>query len=869
MRKEINIKKIVEYFSRFQTEINALGSIGLYDLHKVAENFLIPILSPLFNCQNLVNLNTIEDNFPAIDLGCNVSKISFQITATKESPKIIKTLEKFRDHKLHLTYGKVFVLILTGKQKSYTSEKLIKLAKELNFDIRNNIIDLTDLIKIIQEKSIEISDSILNTLSVEFEKITKYEEILNQINPSEDISSLKIANEKKSKKYIPEIFGESFCVKDDARIFSHPQLFINKIYDEENKIDLSVINNVLTRFSDKQLSFNRIQEINIPNANLINIHEIADQIKVEMATRVADLENISKADQFQKRTSDYKVNKYAFPNEIRYILDTIKIIKKGAELVNKTTFLITSQAGQGKTNFLCDFTENFCFKHKIPTIYIPARELNLYNNDHITKYVKNNRYYNQIRDKFELLELCEILSKKGNRPFVFIIDGINEVKDSENLKTSLIDFISISKKYHTIKFLITCRSEFYEKKYNYITSDELSDITYRVTDLKEEYTEEQLNHIIDSYFSYFNIDINLSKSARELLLSDLLLLRIFSESNTNKKDNNILYIYKAELFEKYVIDIIAQSFDTQHKKELVNTLFLIAQNMLSKSDFSHITIDELNLTPVQNDIVNKLVDDDIILRRELPTESLFDLGTEKINFTYDEMRDFILSYYLVNLKDLDKANFYFEMISNTQTHEGVLKYVYLLSRSSKNSQWLDQISTLKQFNDLYVISIPHLNHKHQNENDNVIVNKILNDEEDRGIITRLSVYLFKCRDMSRHLSIKTLNEHLLSLSDDRLIKFFSIIFDDHYYSFSRQRSEEVDKYSVNFLRRLTNDNIDIENGLFVFSFIVLSQASWKYRNRFVDLCNNLDYAFKENVYKTLHLATPQKVISLLSEFMEK
>ncbi|EDS6040714.1 SMEK domain-containing protein, partial [Salmonella enterica subsp. enterica] len=110
MRKEINIKKIVEYFSRFQTEINALGSIGLYDLHKVAENFLIPILSPLFNCQNLVNLNTIEDNFPAIDLGCNVSKISFQITATKESPKIIKTLEKFRDHKLHLTYGKVFVL---------------------------------------------------------------------------------------------------------------------------------------------------------------------------------------------------------------------------------------------------------------------------------------------------------------------------------------------------------------------------------------------------------------------------------------------------------------------------------------------------------------------------------------------------------------------------------------------------------------------------------------------------------------------------------------------------------------------------------------------------------------------------------------
>ncbi len=68
----------------------------------------------------------------------------------------------------------------------------------------------------------------------------------------------------------------------------------------------------------------------------------------------------------------------------------------------------------------------------------------------------------------------------------------------ESLKTSLIDFISISKKYHTIKFLITCRSEFYEKKYNYITSDELSDITYRVTDLKEEYTEEQLNHIIDS-----------------------------------------------------------------------------------------------------------------------------------------------------------------------------------------------------------------------------------------------------------------------------------------------------------------------------------------------------------------------------------
>src|SRR5262249_31952046 len=38
-------------------------------------------------------------------------------------------------------------------------------------------------------------------------------------------------------------------------------------------------------------------------------------------------------------------------------------------------FILTGRAGQGKTNLVCDFVENFLWKHGIPCAYISGRRL--------------------------------------------------------------------------------------------------------------------------------------------------------------------------------------------------------------------------------------------------------------------------------------------------------------------------------------------------------------------------------------------------------------------------------------------------------------------------------------------------------------
>ena len=127
--------------------------------------------------------------------------------------------------------------------------------------------------------------------------------------------------------------------------------------------------------------------------------------------------------------------------------------------------LVTSMAGQGKTNFVCDFVDNFCSKFKVPVIFIPGRELNGITNHSIVSYITNNRYLKDIDDKYQLLSFFNEIASKINKPFLIVIDGINEIKNLELFNNVLSDFIDTTTQYQYVKIVLTCRSEFFEKKY--------------------------------------------------------------------------------------------------------------------------------------------------------------------------------------------------------------------------------------------------------------------------------------------------------------------------------------------------------------------------------------------------------------------
>jgi hypothetical protein len=90
--------------------------------------------------QSLANLNDQRSNAPGLDLGDDEKSIAFQVTSSKTSEKINKTLKTVSERKLE--FQKIVVLIIGTKQSSYTLDE--PLCNELKFS-EDNIWDIDEL----------------------------------------------------------------------------------------------------------------------------------------------------------------------------------------------------------------------------------------------------------------------------------------------------------------------------------------------------------------------------------------------------------------------------------------------------------------------------------------------------------------------------------------------------------------------------------------------------------------------------------------------------------------------------------------------------------------------------------------------------
>lgn len=53
--------------------------------------------------------------------------------------------------------------------------------------------------------------------------------------------------------------------------------------------------------------------------------------------------------------------------------------KADVEFINKRLCILTANAGQGKTNFICDFAANVLGKRNIPSLYVNGYEVDASN----------------------------------------------------------------------------------------------------------------------------------------------------------------------------------------------------------------------------------------------------------------------------------------------------------------------------------------------------------------------------------------------------------------------------------------------------------------------------------------------------------
>lgn len=119
------------------------GFLRLFDDHVLAQQFFCRVLNSVYGLQ-LRQMDQIQDNYPAIDLGDPANRIAYQITAEKGGEKIQDTLNKFLAHGLAQQYDTLRILIIGKRQQTY---RTVVVPTQLTFNCDRDIIGIPELTK--------------------------------------------------------------------------------------------------------------------------------------------------------------------------------------------------------------------------------------------------------------------------------------------------------------------------------------------------------------------------------------------------------------------------------------------------------------------------------------------------------------------------------------------------------------------------------------------------------------------------------------------------------------------------------------------------------------------------------------------------
>lgn len=142
------IENITYKLSWVKTYVEMTSKGNLHDISIYSENFFCGFLNLLFS-YNLKNLNALEQNRSAIDLGDEDSKIAVQVTSENSRSKIEDTIEKFIKYELYNRYNRLIVLII-GNKKAYAKPFATEF---ISFDASKDIMDINVILQSIQNES--------------------------------------------------------------------------------------------------------------------------------------------------------------------------------------------------------------------------------------------------------------------------------------------------------------------------------------------------------------------------------------------------------------------------------------------------------------------------------------------------------------------------------------------------------------------------------------------------------------------------------------------------------------------------------------------------------------------------------------------
>ncbi|RMP99833.1 hypothetical protein ALQ13_04060 [Pseudomonas savastanoi pv. glycinea] len=139
IKREEILKNIISMFTRFSNKVLFENSVGFLDINKSAEPLFMGVLNRVYNLR-LKNMNSIQKNYPAIDLGDEGAGICYQVTSSGSNDKFNDTLKKYKEKKLNDKFRELRFLLIGAN----------KITKK-DPDVRTKVFTLTDLIQDIDD----------------------------------------------------------------------------------------------------------------------------------------------------------------------------------------------------------------------------------------------------------------------------------------------------------------------------------------------------------------------------------------------------------------------------------------------------------------------------------------------------------------------------------------------------------------------------------------------------------------------------------------------------------------------------------------------------------------------------------------------
>ncbi|MBE6824749.1 MAG: ATP-binding protein [Ruminococcaceae bacterium] len=359
---------------------------------------------------------------------------------------------------------------------------------------------------------------------------------------------------------------------------------------------------------------------------------------------------------------------------ITYI-DELNLLLEYCDMLMAKNVIAVGTAGNGKTSILCRLAE-LINANKAPCFLFNAKEIK----KDCVQYFLDKLPVSKLNVKHKNLFLyfMMFLLWLRKRYMYVLIDAINENDDSLFVET-ISDLNEFVKKYRRIKLIYTCRSEYFEHRYNKMFLNKVEG-PYIFQLRADNYDKRAAEKLFTVYAEYFDVSTNFSEDFKSKLLRSLLLMRLFFEVNSKKSECSLEF-RNAEIFKIYLEKVSKENTKIDVHK-LVSD---ISKEMFKKFSFNEVKIRDVGITTANYSDFAGLLDNSIILSKTIVTGvGITEAQSEYVYFVFDEFRDYCLAQYLLRLdEDNNNPNYesLFENLNKLYEEklspiEGITKYSY-------------------------------------------------------------------------------------------------------------------------------------------------------------------------------------------------